>query len=149
MKQKGAKYQILFSLFVSVFASCGLITEETTEVRIEGDNPPVFFISGSGTLANLVIYGPLQRDIGGDRAYAVWEIEPINGHFEGRLLEDLKTIKYGVIPNGYKQIYPENNAPPPPLTPGPKYEYWFQTINAPHARAYFKMHDGKAVVLDR
>jgi hypothetical protein len=58
-------------------------------------------------------------------------------------------VKYGVLPTGYQQIYLEDGSPPPLLVPGVRYEYWFQTSGAPHARAYFEIHDGKAVDVTR
>jgi len=43
------------------------------------------------------------------------------------------------------QIFPENNATAPPLLMGARYEYLFQMVDAPHARAYFEIRDGHAV----
>ena len=123
--------------------------ERGTKVKLKDGNPPTFVLSGSGELGDLVVYGPKQRDISSDRSFALWEIEPINGFMNERAVEDIGSIKYGVVPKGYKQVYPENGGLPPPLVAGEKYEYWFQTINAPHARAYFVIRKNKAVALPK
>ena len=138
------------TLFISMLSlilvsSC----ERSTRVNFEGGNPPTFVLSGSGELGDLIIYGPKQRNIDGDRAFALWEIMPIDGFMNGRSVESIGTIKYGVVPEGYKQVYPENGLSPPALEEGHKYEYWFQTINAPHARAYFEIRGNKAVELNK
>src|SRR6266850_5990985 len=135
---------LLISLFsLTLMSTC----ERATKVKLAPGNPPTFSLSGNGTLGDLIIYGPKQRDINSDRRFALWEIEPINGFMNGRSIASISTIKYGVVPEGYKQIYPENGASPPALVEGPKYEYWFQSINAPHARAYFEIRDNKAIEL--
>ena len=149
MKQTANKI-LLFSFMCAIYlASCGLISERETKVKIESDNFPVFHITGSGTLGDFVIFGPKQRDIGSDRNFAVWEIMPINGYLRGQRVEEINSIRYGEVPKGYEQIYPENNAPPPSLLPEKKYEYWFQTINAGHARGFFEIRNGKAMEVAR
>jgi hypothetical protein len=122
--------------------------ERPTRVKIEASNPPVFVLSGSGKLSVFVMHGPKrQRNIVGDRAYAVWEIKSSRGDENAEDVEFLGAVKYGVVPKNYVQVYPENSAPPPPLVEGERYGYWFQTLNAPHARGYFEIRDGKAVEL--
>lgn len=137
---------LVCSLLLTQLLSCG-ISERATEVTLEGTNPPVFVLSGSGKLSDLIIYGPRQRDVGGDRAFAVWEIKPIGGRSVSESVESIGRIKYGMLPKNYVQIYPENGASAPPLIEGQRYEYWFQTLNAPHARSYFEIRDGKAVAV--
>lgn len=139
---------LIGTLLVSQFLSCGS-SERNTQVRFEGGNPPIFVISGSGKLSDLIVYGPRQRETGGDRAFAVWEIKPKGGRNESLPLDDLRKIQYGVVPKNYVQVYPEDNASPPSLVEGQRYEYWFQTLNAPHARAYFEIQGGKPVELSR
>ena len=140
------KLLFLISIFSLVlFGNC----ERGTTVKLKDGNPPTFVLSGSGELGDLVIYGPKQRDVSSDRSFALWEIKPLNGFLNGRAVEDIRSIKYGVVPRDYKQVYPENGASPPHLVAGEKYEYWFQTINAPHARAYFAIRDNKAVELPK
>jgi hypothetical protein len=138
--------KILLLLSIFLLATCAT-RERATKVVLTGGNPPTFDLSGSGELGDLRIYGPKQRDVGSDLSFVIWEIEPIDGYTNGKLIEDIGSIKYGVVPPGYKQIYPENEAMAPPLVAGEKYQYWFQTLNAPHARAYFEIRDNNAVEL--
>jgi hypothetical protein len=137
--------KIIILALVSIFiVSCELFPENATKVTLEGNDPLTFILSGSGELDDLIIYGSRQRDVGSDRNYAIWEIQPINGYMKGDQIARIGKIKYGIVPEGYKQIYPENNEVPPALVPGERYEYWFITSNAPHARKYFEIRDGKA-----
>ena len=135
----------LATLVLAQIVSCALMFERPTQVKLEGGERPVFVLSGSGTLGDLVVYGPKQRDMFGDRSNAIWEIVAKKGQLNGRGVEDLARISYGIVPEGYKQVYPERSAPPPSLVPGVKYQYWFITVNAPHARKDFEIRDGKAV----
>src|SRR5262245_17727592 len=95
--------------------ACSSTRDRTTKISLEGGNVPAFVLSGSGLLGDFVVYGKKQRNTGSDRDYATWEIEPISGYLAGKPLDELKSINYGVLPQGYKQVYPENNASPPPL----------------------------------
>lgn len=135
----------LATLVLAQIVGCALIFERQTRVKLEGGERPVFVLSGSGTLGDLVVYGPRQRDIVSDRSFALWEIRPVNGYLHGRGIEELGRITYGTVPEGYEQVYPENSGPPPSLVSGVKYQYWFITVNAPHARKDFEIRDGKAV----
>lgn len=118
-------------------------------MRLEGENPPRFVLSGSGRLGTVIVFGPEQEPIAesdpGDDTFALWEIEPDKKGEGGAMpVEELAVVTYGVVPAGYKQIKPKNG-PPPDLLPGKRYRYWFVTVNAPHAAGYFEIRDGKAV----
>lgn len=65
--------------------------------------------------------------------------------FSDRLLDRIGSIRYGVVPLGYKQIYPENGKELPSLLSGTNYDYWFQIVNAPHIRGKFEIKDGKII----
>ena len=134
---------LLILLMLTSMTACGLFSQRA-EVTLSG-NPPLFTLSGRGILGDFIIYGPRQRDVHSDRNFAVWEIEPIKGYLEGAYIADIGSIKYGIVPEGYKQVYPENNQTPPPLIEGVKYNYWLQLINAPHVRKSFEIRDNKAV----
>src|SRR5689334_1182466 len=98
---------LLLLLMSTSMTACGLFSQRS-EVTLSG-NPPLFTLSGSGKLGDFIIYGPRQRDVGSDRNFAVWEIEPIKGYLEGAYIAKIGSIKYGIVPEGYKQVYPENN----------------------------------------
>ncbi len=75
----------------------------------------------------------------------LWEIEPIDGYQSGRKIEDIASVQYGVPPAGYRQCYPPKAAAPNVLVKGNKYEYWFDTAHAPHARNCFIIRGSRAV----
>jgi hypothetical protein len=132
----------IYMLVLLTMSSC----ERDTAVKLEGGNPPVFVLSGSGTLRFAVIHGSKRmRSNEGDRDFAVWEIhepDPEHARVETRV-ERMGSVTYGKVPDGYKQIYPENDGEPPVLVEGAKYEYWFETADANGARGYFRIKDGK------
>jgi len=123
--------------------------ERETTVRLEGDNPPVFAISGSGNLAALTIYGPEVEQAQEPFADtgAIWKIVPDLGYLKGTNVERLRSITYGVIPKGYKQVIPQSGAPAQ-LVSGKRYSYWFDTTNAPHAGGSFEIRDGRAIPVE-
>jgi tellurite resistance protein TerC len=138
---------VVASVLVAAVAASLLWPKESqraTRIRMESGNPPVFVLTGSGSLAHLLICRSRRED-GDVLDFAMWEIEPVGGYQNGRLVEEIGAITYGVVPPGYKQSYPENGATPPALQPGNKYEYWFDTTNAPHARSYFVIRDARAI----
>jgi|ERR1041384_2434104 hypothetical protein len=143
-----AKYLIIIMLAGLVWTiSC----ERRTSVRIEGGNQPTFFLSGSGKLGTVIVYGPDQEKIADndptDKTYALWELEPITkGESTAPSVEGL-TVTYGVTLPGYKQVIPKTGQAPP-LVQGKRYRYWFITINAPGGSGYFEIVSGKAVAVD-
>src|SRR5687768_8691427 len=85
-----------------ILAFLYLSGERHTKLAVEGNNPPQFKMSGSGTLGSLRIMGPKkQREIVGWDASAYWVIVPENGYLEGEAIENLSPITYGKIPEGY------------------------------------------------
>lgn len=138
---------VISVLTLSVLASLIWPKQEVraTHVRLEGGNLPVFDLSGSGTLCHFVIYGARPTANGDEESFFLWEIEPTLGYARGRPVEEVGSVQYGVVPPGYKQIYPANGAAPAPLAKGSKYEYWCDTANAPHARKYFVIRGSRAV----
>lgn len=137
---------IIFSIISISTISCGILWQDTS-VTISGGTKPVFIVSGTGTLGALIIYGPKQRDVNSDRSYALWEIQPVKGFMNGERLSKIEKVEYGVVPDGYSQIYPEDAKPAPQLKAGERYEYWFRTVSAKEARAYFEIRDGLAIVV--
>ena len=128
--------------------ACSLLgCERRTHVRIEGGTAPVFVLSGSGRLENFAVYTEegLQRSNNPfEDSFAVWEIKPIAGDMNGTPVEDLGSISYGVVPEGYVQVKPPRGSPPP-LTDGLKYFYEVVTTGAPWASSYFEIKNSRAV----
>jgi tellurite resistance protein TerC len=149
---------VLSVLLSSIIASIVWPKElvRPTKINLEGANPPLFALSGSGTLTHLVIYAAEQPETQNDPSQSaaepvletLWEIEPVGGYESGRKLEELASVQYGVVPSGYRQCNPANSASPPALVKGNMYEYWFDTADAPHARNYFIIRRGRAVTVE-
>ncbi|SRR5712692_2651370 len=135
----------LFALLLTgwLFAGC----ERLTHVRVEGGATPVFVFSGSGNLASFVVYSPAfaeKAESPWDENFALWKIKPIGGHLNGTPVERLERITYGVVPDGYRQVKPEDGSAPP-LTEGQKYFYDVETTNAPGAAGFVEIKNSRAV----
>lgn len=136
---------LLVLVFIAFLQSC----ERRTVVQIEGGNPPVFALSGSGRLGEVIIFAPEQETKAAsnpfDDTHALWRIAAESkDETAARPVEQLGRITYGLVPQGYKQIKPETGQPPQ-LVPGKRYRYWFVTVNAPHASGYFEIQGDRAV----
>lgn len=136
----GSFFAIKFAvplLLLLLLAAC----EPGISVKVEGGNTPTFTISGGSKLVDFFVCcetneGPIERES------ALWEIEPYSG--QGKQAEDVRTITYGVVPQGYYQTKPKNGQPPPPLMSGKRYTY--HVVGYPtSAGAAFEIRDGKAV----
>jgi hypothetical protein len=119
--------------------------EQRTSVELAEDSPLAFVLSGSGRLAQLTLYAPEQEDVAdpNDLTYALWEIVPLSD--DGEHVSRLHSIRYGVVPSGYKQRIPDNGVPPANLLQGKRYFYRFVTMNAPSASGYFEIREGRPV----
>lgn len=132
---------LLYVLLMVFSLSCG---ERRTEVRLDGTNPPVFAISGSGNLVELLVSTKIDDKSlpPSKRSKVLWRIIPKTR--DGKSVETIGSITYGVIPPGYKQVVPADGQVPPALVPEHYYAYYLETINAPHASGYFEIRNGKA-----
>lgn len=122
----------------------GTACERDTKFDIVGSNPPRFVMRGSGTLALLRMHGPKVRADEGEAAYIIWEITPRAGRLNGKRVEGLGSITYGMVPSDYVQVYPESGSPPQ-LIENEEYDVFIDTAGANGARKYFTIHDGKVV----
>jgi len=133
-------------IIVTIFMiACSGSNQKSTHIDLEGGEKPTFKLHGGGSLGRFIIYGPHQREGEGPGAFTAWEIVPTDGQLNGRYLWTLSSIKYGVVPGGYKQIYPENNLSPPLIVEGETYRYMAQIVSAPWAVADFKLVNGKVI----
>ena len=139
---------LLIILFIiAAFIGCSSFWSYKTNIKVIGGSIPDFELSGSGTMIDFTIDGPKQRPGEGPEAFIAWKLIPINtaGDSDLGALDDIGSIKYGAVPKGYKQVYPENNAPPLPLKEGESYMLQVMTNNAPWGQMAFEIRSGKAV----
>jgi len=140
-----------------------------TKPLVSGGNPPI--IEFDSAMAQLYVIGPYtleqlkleykqeykttgekntltpeqQKEFERIRSknYDVWQLDPgaISRGFD-------VSITYGIVPNGFRQVYPVNGKSPDPLIEGMIY-----ALVAPSAdtadikRAYFMIDNGRAVVV--
>ena len=135
----------ILTVVMTFMIACSQSDQKSTHIDLEGGEKPTFKLNGGGSLDRFIVYGPRQREGGGSVAFTVWEIVPINGLSNGRYLWTLGSVRYGVVPKGYKQIYPENNVSLPLIVEGETYRYMAQIVSAPWAVADFKLINGKVV----
>ena len=133
---------IILALSVATASACG----RGTKLIIEGGNPPKFIMAGSGSLGTIRVRGPeKQRDAAGEDAFLYWVI--VNKEGEDRPVDKLGAVIYGRIPEGYRQVYPENSEAPP-LAEGERYNIRVATYDADGADKYFIIRDGRVRVSD-
>lgn len=138
---------LAINLMLILIVGCALSGQQATKIKLEGGETPTFVLSGDGLLTDFIVYGPRQRPGNGGKAFTVWQIQSVKGVSDGESIKKIGSIKYGVVPDGYKQIYPENGSTPPPVIQKVRYAYWAQTLNASHAREEFELIDGKATII--
>lgn len=133
---------VILMLAVSVALGC----ERATKLVIKGRNPPVFVMSGSGSLGIIRVRGPEnQREAEGEDAFLYWVI--VNREDEDQNVERLGPVTYGKVPQGYKQVYPERGEAPQ-LVEGERYNIRIATNNANGVDKFFVIRNGKVEVAD-
>lgn|GEM_PF-493412 len=122
-----------------------LVTQKTG-VELQGTNPPVFVLSGPGSVTNFSvgIFSPALPEESPNRVQIIWEIVP-NDIFSTKV-QSVGQIAYGKMPQRFTQYIPVNGPPLPlsSLEPGKYYVFYLLTMNAPHVMGAFEMKDGKA-----
>jgi hypothetical protein len=115
--------------------------ETPTRISVEGEDVPVFRVSGSGSIFNFRVVRQKETP---DTRGVLWLIE----HSGGGVAEirRLGPITYGVVPPEFRQKVPEDGAKPPPLQDGIRYGAGAYTVNGwPGKGCDFVMKDGRAV----
>jgi hypothetical protein len=113
--------------------------EPGLRVNVRGDNPPVFRINGDDSI-HLFFVCPELPEAERNAKNAIWQIVPDREYQKSLPLD----ITYGVVPEGFKQVTPENDVPPSPLEPGMRYTYHFVRGFGGGGGAFI-IRDGKAV----
>jgi hypothetical protein len=78
----------------------------------------------------------------------IWKIASESSEIDDRPIEEIGQLRYGTLPQGYRQLIPEPGNSPQPIMAGRVYELYVETMNAPHARSLFKLDSGRAILLD-
>jgi hypothetical protein len=142
--------------------------EVDTDPIVSGGNPPIIEFNGTGGLLQLFVSGPFtleqikgeykiagRRDsitaeqsreldkIYGDKHYNLWQLDPDQSR---NLNVSTLSITYGIVPEGWKQVYPANGKPEP-LIDGKFYKVAAPSYNANSKTGYFTIKSNKAVTL--
>lgn len=123
-----------------------------TKPLVSGGNPPIIeFEDGRGHL-QLYVMGPytfeqLKQDKieGGAKDYYMWQLDPSSDYSAFG-----SSITYGIVPNGFRQVYPANGKSPEPLIEGKIYIVILPNSNCgtPNVKSeYFMINNGKAVII--
>ena len=124
---------------------------KVTKPLVSGGNPPIIeFESGRGHL-QLYVTGPYtleelkQEYRRGNKNYKIWQLDPGRGYSVFGSF-----ITYGIVPAGFRQVYPANGKSPEPLIEGKIYSVTLPNSNCggPNVESeYFTINNGKAVVV--
>jgi len=123
-----------------------------TKPLVSGGNPPIIEFDGGRGHLQLYVMGPftfeqLKQDKieGGEKDYYMWQLDPSGDYSVFGL-----SITYGVVPNGFKQVYPANGKSPKPLKEGKFYSVILPNSNCggPNVESEnFMINNGKAVII--
>jgi hypothetical protein len=139
----------------SVLAFCVLATfflacDQRPQVNIEGGSTPLFKVAGQGSIQVVTVSGPdfdnpNSRNAGSRYMKPFWQIVAQPGH-DIALVEKSGGIIYGKVPDGFKQIFPQNGARPQPLVENELFTFDLRLGNGEAIGKRFVIHNGKAAV---
>jgi hypothetical protein len=140
----------------TVFSVCAvllmLVACEPPEIptAVKVGPGPSFVLTGSGRLASFTVYAPMSGQKvafpHGDVSTVVWQISSSTGYFDGARVNGLDLI-YGKVPEGYKQIVPDQLQAPPSLQPGLIYSFFAESTGAGVASGSFYVEKSGTVLL--
>jgi len=160
-KYKRMQIWVVFLLIITTVSGC----EVDTKPIVSGGNPPLIKFEGTGALEQLFVRGPytleqlrqehkiaggknvltteetkeLER-VRGNKDYSIWQLDPGRDFRVSEL-----SITYGIVPDGFEQVYPANGKPPEPLIEGKIYNLLAPSASANFKPVLFMIDNGKAV----
>jgi len=137
----------ILAMLTLILSGC---LEVPTQVKLEGSQIPVFALAGTGNLGSFSIYSlpPEEKLKSRDQIKLLWKIMSEPNGSAGYSLRAVGKVTYGVVPKGYKQVFPETGASPEGIVPGARYSFYCETTNAPHAGGLFALKNGLAIKLN-
>ncbi|MFN2493808.1 MAG: hypothetical protein ABR501_13095 [Pyrinomonadaceae bacterium] len=117
---------------------------------IEGGTVPTFKVEGRGSIQAISVYGPdvQNPDTGKGGASPMkiyWQITPTEDYDVERLAQSGGVV-YGQVPTGFKQVLPENGAPPRALVENGHLTFSLRLKAGSGVGAGFRIHNGRAVI---
>lgn len=142
-------------LFSLLLASCVLPAfvsgcNQRPRVVVEGGSAPLFKVAGRGSIQVITVSGPdfdnpNSRDAGSRYMKPFWQIVAQPGH-DIALVEQSGGIVYGKVPDGFKQVFPQNGATPQPLVENELFTFDLRLGNGDAIGKRFVIHNGMAAV---
>ncbi|MGC2324822.1 MAG: hypothetical protein WA463_19460 [Terriglobales bacterium] len=136
----GARWWFLALFFPAFLLLLVPEFEQHNEISLKGSRSEgvVFRLSGTVTIISFGV-GRYSADAQepNDRRFVLWQIEPAKPNTSGKEAWEIGTIKYGVVPDGYRQTFPEHDVRPAALEPGQVYYVADYLVHR-----YFEMTNG-------
>ena len=145
---RGSRLWFVATLLPIAFFLMLLNFEQVTEIKITNvSGTPTFVLSGSGTLTDFVVFNPeylVAAERPNDMKFALWCIQPADHLSWGQPVWRLRSIQYGVVPQGYVQCAPLEGKPESLRDSQTPYFVSVTTASAPGTAEYFTVEGGKA-----
>jgi hypothetical protein len=145
---RGSRFWFIAALLPIAFFLMLLNFEQATELKItEKSGDTTFVLSGSGTLTGLVVFNPeylTAAESPNDMKFALWCIQPADHESWGEPVWRLRSIRYGVVPQGHVQCAPLEGKPESLRDSRTPYLLSVTTASAPGTSGYFTVERGKA-----
>jgi hypothetical protein len=125
------------AICVLFFTQC----EVRTGVAISDENPPVFRLSGSGSLVFFAVFEEINNNDRNPRT--LWKIKSKRPIW----ISQVPPITYGQVPEGFVQMVPETGDQPEPLVEGHTYAAGGPASEAPGGYSVFAMRGGRPAFL--
>jgi len=136
---------VCFLLLLALVANASSC-EPHVQIEIDDQVPPSFTFDGAGAIPFLMVSElPSGSSPDMTAGKVIWDIRP-NDLAHARV--PLGPIKYGTVPEGFRQLVPREG-PPPPLQEGKTYEAGGPPIEMPNGYLRFTIQNGKAVKLQQ
>ena len=132
----------LILVAVAVVCAC----ERGTRIRVDGENPPTFQLSGSGRLGwfEVIDLTPGELPVHAPKR-TLWKIVPSRNRSVGQLPD----ITYGKVPPEFGQAFPPGDTKPVPLLEEKPYQISAMTDGADTGSMVFIIRGGKILLLDK
>jgi len=121
--------------------------DDRPRVTIEGGAIPVFKVSGSGSIQVISVDGPdfanpKSHEPGSRYMKPYWQIAP-EVDYDLRRLEKSGGLVYGQVPEGFRQVFPENGVAPQSLSEDELFTFALRVANGGAIGVRFAIHNGK------